>query len=99
MTHRQQEGSIETATMGQEGPVPDQDGTDKGHRRLPHVVTSLRDEIAARRTIADEVISLTSLLGRPVVTAGGLRVGTLNDVAVRWDAGTTYPRVSGVLVG
>jgi len=62
------------------------------------MVTSLRDEIAARRTIADEVISLANLLGRPVVTASGQRVGTLDDVAVHWNAGTTYTYVSGVLV-
>ena len=61
-------------------------------------MSTLRDQIAVRRTIAGEVISLANLLGRPVVDVDGSRVGRVNDVAVHWEVGTAYPRVSGVLV-
>jgi sporulation protein YlmC with PRC-barrel domain len=67
------------------------------HHRLDAVAT-LRDKLAVRRIIAGEVISLANLLGRPVLDTDGTRVGRVSDVVVHWDAGTTYPRVSGVLV-
>lgn len=72
--------------------------TNAGKRRGSDLTQILRDRIAVRRTIAGEVISLANLLGRPVTDPDGNRVGKVNDVAVRWDAGTDHPRVSGVLI-
>jgi sporulation protein YlmC with PRC-barrel domain len=62
------------------------------------LASTLREEIAARRTIADQVISLAHLLGRPVRDDAGNRVGRVNDIVVRWDTGVTHPPVIGVLV-
>jgi len=59
----------------------------------------LHDRITARRTIADQTISLAHLLGRHVLDAAGTRVGRVSDVVVRWDANVTYPPVIGILVG
>jgi sporulation protein YlmC with PRC-barrel domain len=64
-------------------------------RRL---ASTLREQIAVRRTIADQVISLAHLLGRPVRDDTGTRVGRVSDVVVRWGAGGTHPAVVGVLV-
>lgn len=63
------------------------------------VSAALHDRIAARRTIADQTISLAHLLGRRVLDAAGSRVGKVSDVVVRWDANVTYPPVVGILVG
>ena len=63
------------------------------------VSAALHDRIAARRTIADQTISLAHLLGRRVLDAAGTRVGKVSDVVVRWDANVTYPPVVGILVG
>ena len=60
---------------------------------------ALQDRIAARRTIADQTISLAHLLGRRVLDAAGTRVGKVKDIVVRWDANIRYPPVVGVLVG
>jgi sporulation protein YlmC with PRC-barrel domain len=62
------------------------------------LATALREQIAARRTIADQVISLAHLLGRPARDDAGTRVGRVSDVVVRWDAGVAHPPVVGVLV-
>jgi sporulation protein YlmC with PRC-barrel domain len=78
--------------------VPNEDGARKKRRRRLDLMTSLRDEIAVRRTIAGEVISLANLLGRPVVDPFDRRVGRVSDVTVHWDAGAPHPLVSGVLV-
>ena len=63
------------------------------------VSAALHDRITARRTIADQTISLAHLLGRHVLDAAGTRVGRVSDVVVRWDANVTYPPVIGILVG
>jgi hypothetical protein len=73
---------------------PDKHGP-ANHRRLP---TTLREHLAVRRTMADQVISLASLLGRPVCDDAGTRVGRVSDIVVRWDAGVAYPPVVGVLI-
>ena len=78
--------------------MANEDGASKERWRRPDLMSTLRDQIAVRRTIAGDVISLANLLGRPVVDVGGSRVGRVNDVAVHWEVGTAYPRVSGVLV-
>jgi len=62
------------------------------------VSAALHDRITARRTIADQTISLAHLLGRHVLDAAGTRVGKVSDVVVRWDANVTYPPVVGILV-
>ncbi len=77
--------------------MANEDGAGEGRWSRPDMET-LRDRIAVRRTIAGQVISLASLLGRPVLDLDGSRVGRVNDVVVHWEAGTGYPRVSGVLV-
>jgi sporulation protein YlmC with PRC-barrel domain len=66
------------------------------NRRRP--ATTLREQIAVRRTIADQVISLAHLLGRPVRDDAGARVGRVSDIVVRWDAGVAHPAVVGVVV-
>jgi len=43
------------------------------HRRL---ATALRDQVAVRRTIGDQVISLAHLRGRPVRDDAGTRAGS-----------------------
>ena len=86
------------ADEGEEEAVPTGDEDGKGRRRRPSPVANIRAKRAVRRTIAGEVISLANLLGRPVLDTDGTRVGRVSDVVVRWDAGTAYPRVSGVLV-
>jgi sporulation protein YlmC with PRC-barrel domain len=63
------------------------------------VSAALHDRIAARRTIADQTISLAHLLGRRVLDAAGSRVGKVSDLVVRWDANVMYPPVVGILVG
>ncbi len=78
--------------------MPNEDGARRKRRRRLDLMTSLRDEIAVRRTIAGEVISLANLLGRPVVDPDDRRVGRVSDVTVHWDAGAPHPLVSGVLV-
>ena len=49
-------------------------------------------------TLADRVISLAHILGRPVRNAAGTRIGRVSDIVVRWDAGDEHPPVTGVLV-
>jgi sporulation protein YlmC with PRC-barrel domain len=75
-------------------PEPDK----RQHASRRRLATTLRDDIAVRRTIADQVISLASLLGRPVRDGAGTRVGRVSDIVVRWDAGVAHPPVVGVLV-
>jgi sporulation protein YlmC with PRC-barrel domain len=80
-----------------------------GRHHWPHLISAeppaagpsaaLHDRIAARRTIADQTISLAHLLGRRVLDAAGSRVRTVSDLVVRWDANVTYPPVVGILVG
>ena len=78
--------------------MPKQDGSSNEQGRRRDVRTHLRDWITTRRTIADEVISLVNLLGRPIADVDGNRVGRVNDVAVHWSPGSSHPRVSGVLI-
>jgi hypothetical protein len=63
------------------------------------LATTLREQIAVRRTMADQAISLANLVGRPVRDDTGTRVGRVSDIVVRWDAGIAYPPVVGVLIG
>src|ERR1700730_10657508 len=61
---------------------------DAGHiarTRRWRATSSLRERIEVRRAIADEVISLANLLGRPVLDDAGSRVGKVSDIVVRWE--------------
>ena len=62
-------------------------------------IATLREQIAIRRAIADQVISLAQLLGRSVRTDAGARVGRVSDVVVRWDGGVAHPPVVACLIG
>ena len=57
-----------------------------------------RKRFALNGTLADRVISLAHILGRPVRNAAGTRIGRVSDIVVRWDAGNEHPPVTGVLV-
>jgi sporulation protein YlmC with PRC-barrel domain len=71
-------------------------------RRLSHRPTAaatLRQQIAVRRAIADQVVSLANLLRCPVLNDAGTRIGKVSDIVVRWDAGVSHPPVVGILIG
>jgi hypothetical protein len=57
-----------------------------------------RKQFALNGALADRVISLAHILGRPVRTAAGTRIGRVSDIVVRWDAGDEHPPVTGVFV-
>ena len=57
-----------------------------------------RDREAIRLALAQELISVANLVGRPVVDVAGAPVGRVNDIVVRWDSGVPHPPVSSVLV-
>ena len=57
-----------------------------------------RRHFALSTAVANRVISLAHVLGRPVRNAAGTRIGRVSDIVVRWDAGNEYPPVTGVLV-
>ena len=57
-----------------------------------------RKRFALSGALADRVISLAHILGRPVRNAAGTRIGRVSDIVVRWDAGNEHPPVTGVLV-
>jgi sporulation protein YlmC with PRC-barrel domain len=58
-----------------------------------------RKHFAISGTLADRVISLAQILGRPVCTAAGMRIGRVSDIVVRWaDGPSEHPLVTGVSV-
>jgi magnesium transporter len=57
-----------------------------------------RKHFALNGALADRVISLAHILGRPVRTAAGTRIGRVSDIVVRWDAGNEHPPVTGIFV-
>jgi MgtE intracellular N domain len=59
---------------------------------------TLREHPPLRGAIANRVISLAQILGRPVCNAADTRIGRVNDIVVRWDADNEHPPVTGVLV-
>ncbi|MEZ0054426.1 sporulation protein YlmC with PRC-barrel domain [Mycobacterium sp. MAA66] len=71
-------------------------GRQRGNRRL--ISARLTEQIATRRAIAGQVVSIAQLLGRPVRDEAGTRVGRVSDVVVRWDGGAAHPMVTGILV-
>ncbi len=57
-----------------------------------------RKRFAFDGALADRVISLAHILGRPVRNSAGARIGRVSDIVVRWDAGNEHPPVTGVSV-
>jgi magnesium transporter len=71
--------------------------TSRPDRRLRESAESTR-HFALSAALADRVISLAHMLGRPVRDAGGTRIGRVSDIIVRWDAANEHPPVTGVSV-
>ena len=57
-----------------------------------------RKQFAFNGALADRVISVAHIIGRPVRNAAGMRIGRVSDIVVRWDAGNEHPPVTGVFV-
>lgn len=53
--------------------------------------------LLTHRSVADALISLAGLIGRPVTNQQRAEVGRLSDVVARWDGGP-YPPVTGLVV-
>ena len=53
--------------------------------------------LLANRTVAEALISVAGLAGRPVRNPAGAEVGRVVDVVVRWE-GAPYPPVTGLVV-
>ena len=71
--------------------------TRRSEKRLRAWAASRR-HFALSTAVANRVISLAHVLGRPVRNAAGTRIGRVGDIVVRRDAGNEYPPVTGVLV-
>ena len=61
-------------------------------------LATLREQIVIRRAVAGQVISLAQLLGRPVRTDAGARVGRVSDAVVRWTGDVVHPPVVACLI-
>ena len=59
---------------------------------------ALHQRAVLRQFLAGELISVANLVGAPLVDRAGRRVGRVNDIVVRWEAGIEYPPVTHVLV-
>jgi PRC-barrel domain len=57
-----------------------------------------RKQFALNGALADRVISLADILGRPVRNGAGTRIGRVSDIVVRWDAANEHPPVTGIFV-
>jgi sporulation protein YlmC with PRC-barrel domain len=57
-----------------------------------------RKHFALNGSLADRVISLAHILGRPVRNDAGTRIGRVCDIVVRWETSNEHPPVTGVLV-
>ncbi len=53
--------------------------------------------LLASRAVADTLVSVAGLVGRPVRNPSGAEIGTVKDVIARWDGGE-YPPVTGLVV-
>ncbi len=53
--------------------------------------------LLANRAVADALVSVAALVGRPVVDSRGLEVGRVVDLVVRWQ-GEPYPPVTGLVM-
>jgi hypothetical protein len=75
--------------------APERDAR-RSEKRLQAWAASRR-HFALSTAVANRVISLAQVLGRPVCNAADTRIGRVSDIVVRWDAGSEYPPVTGVL--
>jgi len=55
--------------------------------------------VTALRHVQGALVSLTGLIGRPVLNQAGGEIGRLVDVVARWDGDHPYPPVTGIVVG
>jgi sporulation protein YlmC with PRC-barrel domain len=76
--------------------APERDG--RGSEKRLRAWAASRRHFALSTAVANRVISLARVLGRPVRNAAGTRIGRVSDIVVRWDAGGEYPPVTGVLI-
>jgi hypothetical protein len=76
--------------------APERDAR-RSEKRLRSWAASRR-HFALSTAVANQVISLAHVLGRPVRNAAGTRIGRVSDIVVRLDASSEYPPVTGVLV-
>jgi len=58
----------------------------------------LRERRATVAALSGRLISLVAVLGRPVKDPDGRTVGRLDDVLVRWGAGSAYPAVTAIVL-
>jgi sporulation protein YlmC with PRC-barrel domain len=70
----------------------------RGSKKRLRAWAASRRHFALSTAVANRVISLAHVLGRPVRNAAGTRIGRVSDIVVRWDAGGEYPPVTGVLI-
>jgi hypothetical protein len=78
----------------QDGMKPVPAKRDKSHP--PWAVS--RKQFALNGALADRVISVAHIIGRPVCNVAGTRIGRVSDIFVRWDADNEHPPVTGVFV-
>jgi hypothetical protein len=57
-----------------------------------------RKHFALNGSLADRVISLAHILGRPVRNAAGTRIGRVGDIVVCWGVGDEHPPVTAIFV-
>jgi hypothetical protein len=71
-----------------------------GRRTNVHARAALqaRREAHAARRAAGELLSLARLVGSPVRDFSGRRVGSVDDITVRWTDQDTHPPITGVIV-
>lgn len=51
-----------------------------------------------RPGVGDELLSVAGIVGSPVYDTTGTRIGSLDDLVVRWDPGEPHPPLSGALI-
>lgn len=56
------------------------------------------ERLTALRQVQNVLVSLAGLIGRPVQDQNEADIGTVADVVARWDGGTSYPPVTGLIV-
>lgn len=56
------------------------------------------ERLTTLRHVQSALVSLAGLIGRPVQDQTGAQFGTVADVVARWDGGTPYPPVTGLIV-
>jgi hypothetical protein len=66
----------------------------KGRRPVSDAV---RERLSVRHALEGQLLSLVNLLGRPLLDVEGTRVAKVDDVVVRWESNSAYPRVVAVL--